>query len=86
MASNSSATKSNSVYIVSLVITIAVVAWGLFAPENFGAFASTLNGGLTKYYGWAYLLFMNCFVAFCLFIGCSRFGKMRLGPDRGFAS
>ena len=81
MASNSSETKSNSVYIVSLVITIAVVAWGLVSPDSFGAFAKALNGGLTKYYGWGYLLTMNIFVAFCLFIGCSRFGKMRLGPE-----
>ena len=47
MASNSSETKSNSVYIVSLVITIAVVAWGLISPDSFVAFANALNGGLT---------------------------------------
>ena len=79
MASNSSETKSNSVYIVSLVITIAVVAWGLVSPDSFGAFAKALNGGLTKYYGWGYLLTMNIFVAFCLFIGCL---LLRLDPAR----
>lgn len=81
MSNNNTASKNNSVYIISLAITAAVVLWGLMSPESFGAFAKALNGGLTKYYGWGYLLTMNLFVAFCLFIGCSRFGKMRLGPD-----
>ena len=81
MSCNTGTSKSNSVYIISLAITAAVVIWGLVSPASFGAFAKALNGGLTKYYGWGYLLTMNIFVAFCLFIGCSRFGKMRLGPE-----
>lgn len=81
MAEKNTAQKSNSVYYISIAITIAVVAWGLISPEGFGAFASGLNGFLTKYYGWGYLLTMNVFVVFCLFIGCSRFGKKRLGPE-----
>ncbi len=73
--------KNNPVYIISMALTAAVVVWGLVSPAGFGAFASALNGWLTKYYGWGYLLTMSFFVMFCIFIGCSRFGKMRLGPD-----
>ncbi|MEG1912831.1 MAG: BCCT family transporter [Cloacibacillus sp.] len=73
--------KSNSVYIISIAITLALVLWGLVSPATFGSFAQTLNGGLTKYFGWGYMLTMNIFVIFCLVAAFSRFGKVRLGPD-----
>ena len=71
--------KSNSVYIISIVITFAIVAWGLFLPDNFGNFANSLFGGLTKYFGWGYLLTMNSFVLFCICMAFSRFRHVRLG-------
>ena len=37
MSENKSQSKINSVYIVSIAITFAIVAWGYLAPENFGA-------------------------------------------------
>ena len=54
--------KDNSVYLISIAVTLAVVAWGYWAPENFGVFANALFTGLTKYFGWGYLLTMNVFV------------------------
>ena len=69
----------NTVYIISIAITFAIVAWGLVSPEGFGSFASALFNGLTKYFGWGYLLTMNLFVIFCLVMAFSRFGKVRLG-------
>ncbi|PIE54037.1 MAG: glycine/betaine ABC transporter permease [Dethiosulfovibrio peptidovorans] len=72
--------KSNSVFIVSIGITLGVVLWGLVSPESFGAFAEKLFSVLTDKFGWGYLLSMNIFVIFCLFIAFSRFGKVKLGP------
>ena len=74
-----STSKVNSVYIISIAITFAIVAWGYLAPENFGSFANSLFGGLTKYFGWGYLLTMNAFVIFCIMMACSRFRNVRLG-------
>ena len=73
------ASKSNPVYIISIAITFAIVAWGYIAPENFGSFANALFGGLTKYFGWGYLLTMNSFVVFCIIMAFSRFRNVRLG-------
>lgn len=81
MTEKNSSSKSNTVYIVSIAITLAVVLWGLVSPQSFGDFAKALNGGLTKYYGWGYMLTMNIFVIFCIAIACSRFGSVRLGPE-----
>ncbi len=73
--------KNNSVFIISMGITLAVVLWGLVAPDNFGAFAGYMFNVLTDKFGWGYLLSMNIFVIFCLFIASSRFGKVKLGPN-----
>nr|WP_141730500.1 BCCT family transporter [Synergistes jonesii] len=73
--------EGGGVYIISIAITIAIVLWGLVSPQSFGAFAGMLNGGLTKYYGWGYMLTMNIFVVFCIGIAFSRFGSARLGPE-----
>lgn len=81
MTEKNSSSKSNTVYIVSIAITLAVVLWGLVSPQSFGDFAKALNGGLTKYYGWGYMLTMNIFVIFCIAIACSSFGSVRLGPE-----
>ena len=81
MTEKNSSSKSNTVYIVSIAITLAVVLWGLVSPQSFGDFARALNGGLTKYYGWGYMLTMNIFVIFCIAIACSSFGSVRLGLE-----
>ncbi len=73
--------EGGGVYIISIAITIAIVLWGLVSPQSFGVFAGMLNGGLTKYYGWGYMLTMNIFVVFCIGIAFSRFGSARLGPE-----
>lgn len=73
--------KSNSVFIISIGLTLAVVLWGLIAPDNFGAFAGSMFNVLTDKFGWGYLLSMNIFVIFCFFIASSRFGKVKLGPN-----
>ncbi|MDO5115867.1 MAG: BCCT family transporter [Synergistaceae bacterium] len=81
MIEKNSSSKSNTVYIISIAITVALVLWGLISPQSFGSFAKALNGGLTKYYGWGYMLTMNIFVVFCIVVALSRFGKVRLGPE-----
>lgn len=71
--------KFNPVYVTSIAITFALVLWGLFHNESFGNFASALFNGLTTYFGWGYLLTMNIFVLFCIFLAFSRFRHVRLG-------
>ena len=44
--------KDSFVYIVSMGVTVAVVIWGLFSPDSFGAAAKGIFAFLTDYYGW----------------------------------
>ena len=71
--------KDNFVYILSMGVTSMVVAWGLLSPGSFGAAANAVFSFLTGYYGWGYMLAMNCFVLFPIFLSFTRFGKLKLG-------
>lgn len=73
--------KTNMVFIVSLMITLAIVAWGVFAPENFEAVGSLAFGILTGQFGWFYTASVAAFLLFSLWIGFSKYGNIRLGAD-----
>ena len=73
--------NQNIVYAVSVFIILAIILWGFLLPQSFETFAKVLFSSLTMYFGWGYMLSMNIFVLFCIFIGFSRFSKVRLGPQ-----
>ena len=79
MSSNTEPQKSNFVYFVSLLVVLGVVALGLIIPVQFGNFTGSLFVFLTKYMGWWYMLAVNFFVLFCIYMACSRFGRLKLG-------
>ncbi|MDR1915954.1 MAG: BCCT family transporter [Synergistaceae bacterium] len=73
--------KVNFVYGISLLITIAIVLWCLFIPENFEAVANYAFEVLTKKFGWLYMFSVAVFLIFSIWIGFSKYGKIRLGAD-----
>lgn len=73
--------KNNSVYIISMIFTLIIVAWGLFSPSTFDSAAKGLFNFLIQDFGWGYMLAMSIFVVFPICLACSRFGKLKLGPD-----
>lgn len=74
--------KDNTVYIISLVVMVILVALGLMDPEKFGSVAKGAFNFLIKYMGWWYMLSMTAFVVFCLILAAGRYGKLKLGkPD-----
>lgn len=62
-----------------MAIMVALVLVGLFAPESFASATNAIFGFLSKYFGWWYMLAMNCFVIFPIVLACSRFGNLKLG-------
>ena len=62
--------------IVFLIISIALV---LIFRESAEVFFSDAQTAVTSNMGWLFILSVNLFVAFCLFMAFSRFGKIRLG-------
>ena len=73
--------KDNTVFYISLILSIAIVLWGIIAQENFSNFANSLLGFLTNNFGWSYLISMFIFVLFALILAFSKYGDIRLGPD-----
>lgn len=73
--------KNNDVFIVSLVITVAVVLWGVVSPKSFETAANSAFGYLTGSFGWLYLISVTLFVFFCIWVALSKYGKIRLGAD-----
>ncbi|MGV0374440.1 BCCT family transporter [Corynebacterium hadale] len=62
-----------------VVIIVAIVGWGLLAPESFSSFADAAFGWVINNLGWAFVLGGTAFVVFVLVIACSNFGTIRLG-------
>ncbi len=70
-----------TVFTVSTIIILALVAVGAAFPEGFGNIATTALGSVTRLFGWFYLFSVFGFVIFLLVLAFSKYGKIRLGPQ-----
>ena len=73
--------KNNPVFLVSFVLTVALVIWCLAAGDSFVTAASGLMGALTSSFDWLYVFGMSLFVVFALVLAISPYGKTKLGAD-----
>jgi len=73
--------KKNTVFVVSLVLTLAVVIWCLAAGDSFVATANAAMNALLGNFDWLYVFGMTLFVVFALALAISPYGKTRLGAD-----
>ncbi|MCL6439409.1 MAG: BCCT family transporter [Rubrobacteraceae bacterium] len=69
------------VFVTSGLIAIILVALGAVFPGRFGAAAEDFQKFITTYFGWLYILSATFFLVFAGAITCSRWGRIRLGPD-----
>ncbi len=76
-----SAKKDNRVFFISLILTIAIVLWGIIGKVSFSNFANSLLNFLTTNFAWLYLISMIIFVIFAIAISFSKYGNIKLGPD-----
>lgn len=71
----------NAVFTISLVLTLAITIWGILMPEQFKAVGDISFSFLVSKFGWFYLAVMSIFVVFSIWIGFSKYGKIKLGED-----
>lgn len=69
------------VFGISCIIIFAFVLWGILSPEGLAASAEKLLQFTTETFGWFYLLVTFGFLIFVIFLGFSKYGKIRLGDD-----
>lgn len=72
---------NTTVFGVSAVLILGFVIAGAVFTEATASLFSTVQAFITGTLGWFYILSINIFVVFCLWLGFSRYGKIRLGPD-----
>ena len=65
---------------VSVVVIFAFLALGAAAPGAVGAAFSQLQETIADNLGWYYILVVAGLLVFLVWIGASRFGRIRLGP------
>ena len=69
------------VFLVSLVLTLALVGWGVSDPGSLGHWASSTKTLISNYFGWWYLAIVLFFLVFTAVLMCTSYGRIRLGKD-----
>ncbi|RNA69797.1 glycine betaine uptake BCCT transporter [Alteribacter keqinensis] len=69
------------VFVISLVITVAFIIWGVAATENMEHITTEIQGFITGQFGWFYLLTATAFVAFAIYLIFSPLGRIKLGDE-----
>ncbi|MFT2816208.1 BCCT family transporter [Leifsonia sp. A12D58] len=63
----------------SIVVIFATFA--IVTPEAAEVLFTTIQAGIVNTFNWYYVLIATFFVVFCLWVGFSRFGDIKLGKD-----
>ncbi|MFB4160885.1 BCCT family transporter [Geomicrobium sp. JSM 1781026] len=67
------------VFIISAIFVFAFVLWGVLSVDSLNATANTALDFMINTFGWFYMIVTAFFVAFCIFLIFSPYGKLRLG-------
>ncbi|RKR03317.1 choline/glycine/proline betaine transport protein [Kushneria sinocarnis] len=74
--------RLNPVVFYGSVIGIVVFSlWTMIDTERANTVINAVLGWIAHTFGWYYFLTVVIYLAFVIFIGLSRFGKIRLGPE-----
>ena len=73
--------KPNGVFIASVGISVALVAWGIGSSDTFMRVCDALMAGLEEHFSWVYIVGMTLLIVFSLSIAVSPLGGNRLGAD-----
>lgn len=71
--------KENSVFILSLLLTLIFIIWGVFFTGNLTKVTNAIYNGSIDYLGWVYLAATLFFVVFSIYLLFSKYGNIRLG-------
>lgn len=69
------------VFISSAILSLFFVLYAVFAPEHAAERFGAMQAWVTETAGWFYVMAVAGFLVFVVYLGVSRFGLIRLGPD-----
>lgn len=70
-----------SVFVAALVVTLGILCWAIFAPENLNTVGTTMQGWVVTHFGWLFNATVVAITVFMLVAGFGPTGKIRLGAD-----
>lgn len=70
-----------AVFAPAAAIAVLFVLWSALFPSQTATTLATVNTTVVNGIGWYYVLLVTAFVGFAVFVGLSRYGDVRLGPD-----
>ncbi|NHH99329.1 Glycine betaine transporter BetL [Oceanimonas sp. MB9] len=73
--------NKKSVFYISLILSLMLISTGIFIPEKLESFSNGSLGFIYNNLGWFILGCVFIFFAFCMYLGVSKFGNIRLGDD-----
>lgn len=73
--------RKKTVFHVSLAFSLLLIAIGLFLPEKVEQFSNSSLSFIYNNLGWFILGSVFVFLSFCLYIGFSKYGHIKLGQD-----
>ncbi|WP_028595886.1 glycine betaine uptake BCCT transporter [Paenibacillus assamensis] len=69
------------VFLISLIIIMIFVLWGLVAPEHLGAFTNEALSFATNKFGWFYLIAALIILLYTLYLAFSKYANITLGDE-----
>ncbi len=73
--------KNNSVFIISVAISLFVIIYGYVANDTLVAVSDLIMNWVSDKFGWLYVLSVFFFMFFLLWLAFSKYGKIKLGDD-----
>src|SRR5690625_2398316 len=69
----------SSVFTYASIIVGILVLLGAIFPEQFGETTGAIGAWVTETFGWYYMMVFTFILFFCIFLGLSPIGKLKLG-------
>jgi choline/glycine/proline betaine transport protein len=69
------------VFFGSGIAIVIVALWALFAPDQAAEAIGELVVWASDWFGWFYILLATAILVFVIFLGVSRYGRVKLGPS-----
>lgn len=69
------------VFGVAASLTVAFIAWGVFAGDNLSGTTTAVLDWVVEYFGFFFTTIATVVLVFMLFVGFSRYGRIPLGRD-----
>lgn len=71
----------NQLFWSTLVLSCAIVVWGLVSPDHFNNAMKVSQGWVTANFNWFFMLTIAIFIGFVVWLAVSRYGDIPLGED-----